>query len=82
MDKRKKIEHKVKNVLIEGDMKVEKPDVAALDHLTPKYEVRVQTMMDPIIEETQKVREFADEVDDRYDNYMEKTSNNSKKDRP
>lgn len=81
MDKQKKIEQEVKSVLIEGDMKVEKPDVAALDHLKPKYEVRVQTMMDPIVEETQKVREYAEEVDARYDNYMEKVKK-IKKDRP
>lgn len=79
MDKRKKIEQKVKSVLTEGDMKGKQPDVAALDHLKPKYEVRVQTMMDPIVEETYKVREYAEEVDERYDTYMEKAK---EKDRP
>lgn len=78
MDKRKKLEHKVKNVLTEGEMKGADPEKAALEKLPQKYEIRVQTMMDPIVEETAKVREYAEEIDDRYDHYLEKTKQKNK----
>lgn len=41
--------------------------------LSPKYEIRVQTNLDPIVEETRKYRSMAKEVDGRYDDYLKKT---------
>ncbi|UVI27617.1 hypothetical protein [Paenibacillus spongiae] len=38
--------------------------------LSPKYEIRIQTKHDPIVEETKLYREMAQEVDDRYERYM------------
>lgn len=82
MDKGKKIEQKVKKVLTEGEMNVDEPNKAALDRLKPKYEIRVQTMMDPIVEETHIIREHVKEVDDRYDQYMNRIpGKEEKKDR-
>lgn len=82
MDKGKKIEQQVKKLLTEGEMKVDEPKKAALDRLKPKYEIRVQTMLDPIVEETHIIREYAEEVDGRYDQYMNKIPNKpNKKDR-
>lgn len=40
--------------------------------LAPKYEIRVQTQLDPIVEETLKYRSMAKEIDDRYDSYLKR----------
>jgi len=83
MDREKKIEQKVKKVLTEGEMNVDDPKKEVLNQLKPKYEIRVQTMSDPIVEETQIIREYAEEVDDRYDEYLKKIPKQTKeKDRP
>ncbi|MEF2966133.1 hypothetical protein V3851_09855 [Paenibacillus sp. M1] len=41
--------------------------------LSPKYEIRIQTNLDPIVEETRKYRSMAKEIDGRYDEYLKKT---------
>ncbi|WP_025717603.1 hypothetical protein [Paenibacillus sp. 1-18] len=38
------------------------------------YEVRIQTHIDPIVEETRKYRSMARELDDRYNDYMSKAN--------
>ena len=82
MHKGKKIAQKVKKVLAEGEMNVDEPKKAALDQLKPKYEIRVQTMLDPIVEETHIIRKHAEEVDDRYGQYLDKIPDQkAKKDR-
>jgi hypothetical protein len=40
--------------------------------ISPKYEIRIQTEHDPIVEETKLYRGMAEEVDDRYDSYMKR----------
>jgi hypothetical protein len=40
--------------------------------LSPKYEIRIQTEHDPIVEETKIYRKMAREVDDNYDKYMDR----------
>jgi hypothetical protein len=40
--------------------------------LSPKYEIRIQTEHDPIVEETKIYRKLAREVDDKYDKYMDR----------
>ncbi|WP_433945428.1 hypothetical protein [Paenibacillus sp. SN-8-1] len=47
--------------------------------LSPKYEIRIQTELDPIVEETLKYRSLAKEVDGRYDDYLKKTRKTDKK---
>ncbi|RCX16231.1 hypothetical protein DFP94_11388 [Fontibacillus phaseoli] len=46
--------------------------------LSPKYEIRVQTTLDPIVEETRKYRSMAKEVEGRYDDYLKKTEHTDK----
>ncbi|MFC5404555.1 hypothetical protein [Cohnella soli] len=40
----------------------------AVKRLQPRWEVRVQAELDPVVEETKLYREMAEEVDGRYDN--------------
>lgn len=50
--------------------------------LSPRYEIRVQTNLDPIVEETRKYRSMAKEIDGRYDEYLKRTElGNKPKDR-
>jgi hypothetical protein len=70
MNKKEQLEQEVAQILTEGEMKAEDPKEAAVDRLSPRYEVRIQTAKDPIVEETKIFRELAKEVDKRYDKYM------------
>jgi len=38
--------------------------------LPPKYEVRIRTEHDPVVEETKRYRGMAREIDGRYDRFM------------
>jgi predicted transcriptional regulator len=58
------------DILTKGDMKREDPARAALERLSPPYEIRVRAERDPIVEATLKYREMAEEVTDRYDAYL------------
>lgn len=40
--------------------------------LSPRYEIRIQTNLDPIVEETRKYRSMAKEIDERYDEYLKR----------
>lgn len=42
--------------------------------LSPRYEIRIQTSLDPIVEETKIYRSMAGEIDDRYDEYLKRSS--------
>ncbi|OUM94841.1 MAG: hypothetical protein A9Z00_09075 [Thermobacillus sp. ZCTH02-B1] len=55
-----------------GDGPVDEPDREELVRLNlpPKYEVRIQTEYDPIVEETKRYRSMAREIDGRYDRFM------------
>lgn len=46
--------------------------------LSPRYEIRIQTNLDPIVEETRKYRSMAKEVDGRYDDYMKRAAKTGK----
>ncbi|GIO87487.1 hypothetical protein J25TS5_44190 [Paenibacillus faecis] len=46
--------------------------------LSPRYEIRIQTNLDPIVEETRKYRSMAKEVDGRYDDYMKRAAQTGK----
>jgi len=54
------------------DGPVDEPDREELVRLSlpPKYEVRIQTEYDPIVEETKRYRSMAREIDGRYDRFM------------
>ncbi|WP_238996474.1 hypothetical protein [Paenibacillus pinistramenti] len=72
-EKDKELEEKLSELLTEGVME----DGAEADRqeegrrrLSPKYEVRIQTTFDPVVEETLKYRSMAKEIDGRYDKYV------------
>ncbi|MGG3310187.1 hypothetical protein ABER23_22495 [Paenibacillus lautus] len=73
------LERQLSEMLTVGEMEKKDREKEERRLLSPKYEIRIQTQLDPIVEETQKYRSMAKEVDDRYDKYMEKAV---KKDKP
>ncbi|QLG37018.1 hypothetical protein HW560_01895 [Paenibacillus sp. E222] len=77
MDESKELERRLSDMLTEGDME-ESGDADKRERqlIPPKYEVRIQTERDPIVEETLKYRDMAREVDDRYDRYLERPTGN------
>lgn len=62
------------------DGPVDEPDRGELVRrsLPPKYEVRVRTEYDPIVEETKRYRSMAREIDGRYDRFMIRMDENGK----
>ncbi|ERI09937.1 hypothetical protein HMPREF0083_01969 [Aneurinibacillus aneurinilyticus ATCC 12856] len=72
MDKKKKLEEEVAYLLTEGEMERRDPKKEAVDRLPAKYEVRIQTTQDLVVEETKLYRQMAEEIDDRYDKYLKK----------
>lgn len=77
MDKRHKptdsanLEHQLSELLTEGEMEQQDLERVKRDQVFAKYEVRIQTKMNPIAEETKKFRSMAKEVDNRYDRYCQ-----------
>lgn len=67
---KEELEKKMSQALEEGDMLKHNPITKARDQLFPKHEIRIPVKKDPIIEETRIIREIAQEVDDRYDEYI------------
>ncbi|MCM3175798.1 hypothetical protein [Paenibacillus sp. MER 99-2] len=77
MDESKELEQRLRDMLMEGDMEDSgDADQRERQLIPPKYEVRIQTERDPIVEETLKFRQLAREVDDRYDRYLERATGN------
>jgi hypothetical protein len=80
MDESKELERRLSEMLTEGEME-ESGDADKRERqlIPPKYEVRIQTETDPIVQETLMYRNMAREVDDRYDRYLERSAekNNS-----
>ncbi|SHN79128.1 hypothetical protein SAMN04487896_4177 [Paenibacillus sp. ov031] len=77
MDESKELERRLSDMLTEGEME-ESGDAGKRERqlIPPKYEVRIQTERDPIVEETLKYRDMAREVDDRYDRYLDRSAGN------
>ncbi|MDQ0089186.1 hypothetical protein J2T12_002598 [Paenibacillus anaericanus] len=74
MSEEKELERELSEMLADGDNRsVEERREEERRLLSPKYEIRIQTQLDPIVEETLKYRSMAKEIDDRYDNYLKKT---------
>ncbi|MGF7049379.1 hypothetical protein J2T13_003890 [Paenibacillus sp. DS2015] len=72
------LERVISELLIEGEVQEQfKREEKERKQNSPKYEVRIQTTIDPIVEETLKYRSIACELDDRYDGYMERAQQNS-----
>ncbi|BBI35736.1 hypothetical protein [Cohnella abietis] len=49
------------------EAKPEETEAEALKQLPPRWEVRIQSKFDPVVEETKAYRAIAKEVDGRYD---------------
>lgn len=68
------LERRVSEALTEGEMWQEDAEKLVREKLAPKYEVRIQATVDPIVEETIRYRQLAEEVDQRYDKYMDRAA--------
>lgn len=66
-----RLEQAMAEQLVHGPMDRKDPDQEAARRVSPPYVVRIRTERDPILEETSLYREMADEVDDRYEAYVE-----------
>lgn len=70
--KQEQLEAELHERLTAGEMDTEEPDEAVRRRIAPRTEIRIQTTLDPIVEETNRYRSIAEEVDDRYDQYMKR----------
>ncbi|GGA50015.1 hypothetical protein [Paenibacillus physcomitrellae] len=73
-EKDKNLEEKLSELLTEGELEETDRQEEGRKRLSPRYEVRIQTTFDPIVEETIKFRSMAKEIDGRYDKYVEPSS--------
>ncbi|WP_409341254.1 hypothetical protein [Paenibacillus sp. MBLB4367] len=67
MDKKSELEQHLSEALSEGELKADDPGETAVKRLSAKYEIRIQAAKDPVREETERYRQMASEVDDRYE---------------
>jgi hypothetical protein len=70
MSDKERLEEQISELLSEGQMSKHDPDEAAARSLSPRWEMRIPARQDPIVEETTRFRQLAQEVDTRYDEYM------------
>jgi hypothetical protein len=66
------LERELTERLTEGLMQEENRESRERRMIPSKYEVRIQTTLDPIAEETMLYRKMAKEIDGRYDEYLSK----------
>ncbi|USB33846.1 hypothetical protein [Paenibacillus sp. YPG26] len=79
MSEDKELERQLSELLSqEAELSEEERQEEERRRLSPKYEIRIQTELDPIVEETLKYRSIAKELDGRYDEYMKKSGKTSK----
>ncbi|WP_339317696.1 hypothetical protein [Paenibacillus sp. FSL R10-2734] len=72
MSEKDDLERKLSEMLIDGEMEQDDRTAKEIREISPKYEIRIQTTMDPIVEETLRYRKIGHELDDRYDKYLER----------
>ncbi|WP_438495447.1 hypothetical protein [Paenibacillus sp. IHBB 3054] len=72
MSRNDDLERKLSELLEDGDMEQGDNKDKEIRQISPKYEIRIQTTLDPIVEETLRYRKIAYELDDRYDRYLER----------
>ncbi|GAC42171.1 hypothetical protein [Paenibacillus popilliae] len=77
---RRRLEARLSEYLTEGDMEMEEQEEAVRRRLPPRTEIRIQTALDPIIEETKQYRSMAKEIDSRYDEYLKRVKEDKLKD--
>ncbi|MNI31469.1 hypothetical protein D3C73_853550 [compost metagenome] len=75
MSDEKELEKELSEILSDGELNISEEERRQKERklLSNRYEIRVQTQLDPIVEETRAYRSIAKEVDDRYDEYMKKS---------
>ncbi|MHA6534259.1 hypothetical protein [Paenibacillus sp. BAC0078] len=66
------LERKLSELLEDGEMEAGERTAKEIRQISPKYEIRIQTTLDPIVEETLRYRKIGHELDDRYDKYLER----------
>ncbi|GGG10223.1 hypothetical protein GCM10010912_63310 [Paenibacillus albidus] len=72
MSEQDNLERKLSELLEDGEMAPEDKVAREVRQISPKYEIRIQTKLDPIVEETLRYRKIGRELDDRYDKYLER----------
>ncbi|MFB5269617.1 hypothetical protein ACE41H_22920 [Paenibacillus enshidis] len=72
MENPEELERRLREMLTEGEMQTGDSKEQERVNFAPKYEVRIQTRLDPIVEHTLKYRSMARELDDRYEDYMKR----------
>lgn len=78
MSEKDDLERKLSEMLVDGEMEQGDRIAKEIREISPKYEIRIQTTMDPIVEETLRYRKIGHELDDRYDKYLERAGKNLK----
>lgn len=76
MSEKDDLERKLSDMLVEGEMEQTDRTAKEIREISPKYEIRIQTTLDPIVEETLRYRKIGHELDDRYDKYLESAGKN------
>jgi hypothetical protein len=65
-----RLEHALAEQLTGGPLQDDPDSERKLrDRISPRYEIRIQTELDPIVEETKQYRKLAKEIDGRYDRF-------------
>ncbi|WP_379127659.1 hypothetical protein [Paenibacillus sp. sgz500958] len=78
MNENDDLERKLSDLLTDGEMEQGDRTAKEIRSISPKYEIRIQTTLDPIVEETLRYRKIGRELDDRYDKYLEQTKNSQR----
>lgn len=82
MSEREDLERKLSELLEDGAMEQEDRKAKERRQMSAPYEIRIQTTLDPIVEETLRYRKIAAELDDRYDKYLERATRKDGKAEP
>lgn len=61
------LEEQISELLEDGEMSRLDPQEAAARRLSPRWVIRIPAERDPIVDETIRYRQMAEEVDGRYD---------------
>lgn len=72
MNEKEELERRLSEMLTEGALEQNGREERQRRQISPKYEIRIQTTLDPIVEETLRYRKIGRELDDRYDRYLER----------
>ena len=70
------LERRLSELLEDGEMEPDDRQAKEIRQISPKYEIRIQTTLDPIVEETLRYRKIAYELDGRYDKYVQRSEKN------